>query len=306
MNSKDKYPTSPKKNLSKKNSIITENDDILQPIPENPNPIKPIAINRKLIINTLNENPIHPSSSMSLSNFTPKSDIPIIYPQFQLCCLPERNNKLNSDFSNFIPNNGKIDKNDNYSIIDSQNQTQPKENNKYCCSCTKTKCIKKYCECFANKRLCINCHCQDCRNNNTYNINANNNYNNIVINEKIEKIICTCTKSSCNKKYCECYKAGVSCNNKCRCVNCKNVGEMVCKDKKRENTNINIDENLSLDEEKSNSEKFKNNNEESEDEESFKIERINVYINKTQTYINTERLGKAEMKLLCKKKKKGL
>ena len=35
---------------------------------------------------------------------------------------------------------------------------------KNCCTCTKTKCIKKYCECFANGKFCIGCHCIDCLN----------------------------------------------------------------------------------------------------------------------------------------------
>ena len=40
--------------------------------------------------------------------------------------------------------------------------------------------------------------------------------------DNIDIVTCTCTKSNCNKKYCECYKSGKMCNVNCRCLNCKN------------------------------------------------------------------------------------
>ncbi|KAI9919102.1 hypothetical protein PsorP6_011497 [Peronosclerospora sorghi] len=33
---------------------------------------------------------------------------------------------------------------------------------------------------------------------------------------------CHCKKSACQKKYCECYQAGVACGENCRCIDCKN------------------------------------------------------------------------------------
>ena len=36
-------------------------------------------------------------------------------------------------------------------------------------------------------------------------------------------ITCTCTKSACNKNYCECYKNKMKCNSNCRCINCENL-----------------------------------------------------------------------------------
>ena len=33
---------------------------------------------------------------------------------------------------------------------------------------------------------------------------------------------CTCKKSKCIKKYCECYNEGVGCSEICKCVDCQN------------------------------------------------------------------------------------
>ena len=36
------------------------------------------------------------------------------------------------------------------------------------------------------------------------------------------QLVCTCKKSSCLKKYCECFQAGMKCSSFCKCVDCKN------------------------------------------------------------------------------------
>ena len=48
------------------------------------------------------------------------------------------------------------------------------------------------------------------------------NSNNIE-NDKIKKLFCTCSKSGCKLKYCECYKNGLECTNLCRCTKCENT-----------------------------------------------------------------------------------
>lgn len=108
---------------------------------------------------------------------------------------------------------------------------------KFSCNCKKSKCLKLYCECFANGEFCINCNCQDCSNVIENNLEKQEAFRNIkdknpvaiklnsfvnVENPQNNFIGCNCTKSNCLKKYCECYKAKVSCTDACRCRGCSN------------------------------------------------------------------------------------
>ncbi|KAL5224154.1 hypothetical protein ABZP36_010793 [Zizania latifolia] len=119
------------------------------------------------------------------------------------------------------------------------------------CSCKKSKCLKLYCECFHAGVFCSEpCSCQGC-------LNKPSNMETVIsTREQIEsrnplafapKVIrtepgqeladdsnktpasarhkrgCNCKKSSCLKKYCECYQGGVGCSVSCRCEGCKNA-----------------------------------------------------------------------------------
>lgn len=113
-------------------------------------------------------------------------------------------------------------------------------------------------------------------------------------NKNKEIVVCTCSKSGCNKKYCECYKEGLKCNIKCRCINCLNMEEPLEKIDKDSNKII------SLEETKSDSAKKTIKS----DGDNYNIQRISIFINKSQTLINVEKLAKEEFNLLCKKRKK--
>ncbi|ONI26346.1 hypothetical protein PRUPE_1G019100 [Prunus persica] len=121
------------------------------------------------------------------------------------------------------------------------------------CNCKKSKCLKLYCECFAAGVYCIEpCSCQECFNKPIHEDTV------LATRKQIEsrnplafapKVIrssdsvpelgqeessktpasarhkrgCNCKKSSCLKKYCECYQGGVGCSISCRCEGCKNA-----------------------------------------------------------------------------------
>ena len=96
----------------------------------------------------------------------------------------------------------------------------------YKCSCSKTHCNRKYCECFNSGNYCIDCNCKNCNNKPPVNSYTNKHPTDESSKNKKEKIICTCTKSGCNKNYCECYKNGNKCTSLCRCISCENNDEI--------------------------------------------------------------------------------
>ena len=306
-----------KSNIQKNQQLTLSNDNIASLSKEeeksdNNQLIKPIPINPKLITKQKSGATTLGNSSVTINNINQESCIPIGYPQYNIHFPQiqnsnlEYNNKLNYFQSKKFESNEKIEYN--------KNLLEPKD--KPCCSCTKTKCIKKYCECFANKRFCKDCHCQDCMNRFSFYSNNNNNIRYLTENDKIT---CTCTKSNCNKKYCECYKAGKKCNDKCRCLNCMNS---LTSSTYIINNNNNLDENNdNKNNEPNNSEitikdKYIKKNSNLEDiktssrksssslnlNNGFKIQRISVFINKNQTLIDVEKFSKEDMNLLSKKR----
>ncbi|XP_014521196.1 protein tesmin/TSO1-like CXC 2 [Vigna radiata var. radiata] len=120
------------------------------------------------------------------------------------------------------------------------------------CNCKKSKCLKLYCECFAAGVYCIEpCSCQDCFNKPVHEDTVLQTRKQIESRNPLAfapKVIrssdsvpeigddpnktpasarhkrgCNCKKSSCLKKYCECYQGGVGCSIGCRCEGCKNA-----------------------------------------------------------------------------------
>lgn len=111
------------------------------------------------------------------------------------------------------------------------------------CNCTKSQCLKLYCECFANGEFCSNCNCRLCFNN----INHENERKKAIKaclernpyafhpkigkgkvkgdNERRHTKGCNCRRSGCLKNYCECYEAKILCSELCKCIGCKNFEE---------------------------------------------------------------------------------
>ena len=121
------------------------------------------------------------------------------------------------------------------SQIQEQIKKEEKAKKKYFCNCKKTKCLKLYCECFANGEYCIDCNCDQCSNTFGNENEIQKNYNevkdknpvalklNLFSKNNETSVGCNCTKSNCSKKYCECYKLKKKCGEFCRCRDCYNV-----------------------------------------------------------------------------------
>ncbi|XP_059471575.1 protein lin-54 homolog [Neocloeon triangulifer] len=119
------------------------------------------------------------------------------------------------------------------------------------CNCTKSQCLKLYCDCFANGEFCFNCNCNTCFNNLEHEedrqraIRACLERNPTAFKPKIGKAQvgderrhnkgCNCKRSGCLKNYCECFEAKIPCTHMCKCVGCRNLEDSEERKMDREN-----------------------------------------------------------------------
>ena len=62
-------------------------------------------------------------------------------------------------------NNGPSSSNPNQTTFKIVNKLVRDDNKKKrACNCTRSQCLKFYCDCFANGEFCQNCNCKDCQN----------------------------------------------------------------------------------------------------------------------------------------------
>ena len=156
-------------------------------------------------------------------------------------------NNLREDFyNNWIQEKNNLslntsmnkEKNSSNNINNSGTKFFTNHNYGYKCSCSKTQCNRKYCECFNSGNYCVDCNCKNCTNKPPANIYTNKHPSDELSKNKKSKIICTCTKSGCNKNYCECFKSGQKCSILCRCISCENNDQITNNHYNKNNDNF--------------------------------------------------------------------
>lgn len=109
------------------------------------------------------------------------------------------------------------------------------------CNCTKSQCLKLYCDCFANGEFCNSCNCTNCSNNldheeerqkaikqclernpHAFHPKIGKGRGSGDVAERRHTKGCNCRRSGCLKNYCECYEAKILCTELCKCCGCKN------------------------------------------------------------------------------------
>jgi len=115
------------------------------------------------------------------------------------------------------------------------------------CKCKNSACLKLYCECFASGSYCNGCDCKGChnrpqeayrarremavaaireRNPNAFTPKVSIEIDALQLSATVRARGCRCRRSHCQKRYCECFEAGVPCGPSCICHDCKNRPDM--------------------------------------------------------------------------------
>ncbi|RVE71440.1 hypothetical protein OJAV_G00051990 [Oryzias javanicus] len=111
------------------------------------------------------------------------------------------------------------------------------------CHCTRSRCLKLYCDCFSSGVMCSSCNCINCHNNienesqrrEAIKSCLGRNPSAFRSRSAAQKFAesrgwhgkgCSCRHSGCLKKYCDCYEANIKCTSSCRCVGCCNYDNL--------------------------------------------------------------------------------
>lgn len=94
----------------------------------------------------------------------------------------------------------------------------------------KSRCLKLYCECYAGQQLCnAECNCTACANTGREEhagLLATADAKRALVAERYKRAAgrpgCSCVKSFCLRKYCECFRADTACSDTCMCLGCEN------------------------------------------------------------------------------------
>ena len=102
------------------------------------------------------------------------------------------------------------------------------------CNCVHSRCLKLYCSCFHNGKLCNPSICTCVRCGNSTDASGDRlaaiqhamekRADAFVIKPKVIGQGCACKNNRCLRKYCECFRTELQCTAKCRCRECENRG----------------------------------------------------------------------------------
>lgn len=113
------------------------------------------------------------------------------------------------------------------------NQAQKLAPGDVACNCIRSRCLKLYCTCFQQKKICKDgvCSCVGCLN--TKEDTGGDRKH--AIESTLEKrpdafetrtkevgLGCACKNNRCIRKYCECFRNQLACNSRCSCKDCEN------------------------------------------------------------------------------------
>ena len=91
------------------------------------------------------------------------------------------------------------------------------------CRCKNSKCLKRYCVCFERGDACRDtCECVNCENTKDSAVAKQQRRAAASRKRKVTEGGCTCKKSRCLKRYCDCFRAGIKCVAECKCLDCQN------------------------------------------------------------------------------------